>query len=243
MKLYNEKYGQVLLRDKNIANIEVSFLDEGGDVLEIGPGDGFITQLLLDKYSQVTVVESDHRFVDILRVKFYDYIDSGQLNIIHGDFLEYEAKEHSQIIGNVPYHISSKIIQKLATMRFNKAILMFQNEFAQTLLAKPETKQYTRMTIFSYINFEMEFLKKVSKNSFYPVPRVESAIISLKKIKKFNSPSLPFAEERLRTLFSQKRKKLKNVLNNCPIEYMDHRIDQLAPDTIVNLMNSNFLEK
>ena len=238
MKLYTEKYGQVLLRDKNIAQIEISNLEEGEKVLEIGPGEGFLTQFLLEKYPKVTVVESDHRFADILRVKFFDYVEHGQLEIIHGDFLEYEGLVQDQIIGNVPYHISSKIVQKLSTMKFNKAVLMFQSEFATTLMAKPSTKEYTRMTVFAYLNFNIEFIKLVSRNSFSPIPGVDSAIISLRNHDNFPDLDWNLAETKLRQMFSQKRKKLKNVIENCPVQFQENRIDQLPPESIINLLRN-----
>lgn len=238
MNLYSEKYGQVLLKDKNIARIEVASLDNGQSVLEIGPGDGVLTQLLLERFPRVVVVETDHRFVDILKVKFFDYIQAGHLEIIHGDFLDLEKTDYEQIIGNVPYHISSKIIQKLANMNFNKAILMFQSEFATTLMARPSTKEYTRMTIFAYLHFNIELIKLVSRRSFFPVPGVDSAIISLKSHDNFSGINQNLAEERLREMFSQKRKKLKNIIENCPLEFQDSRIDQLPPESIVNLLKA-----
>ncbi|MCL4323450.1 MAG: 16S rRNA (adenine(1518)-N(6)/adenine(1519)-N(6))-dimethyltransferase RsmA [Candidatus Thermoplasmatota archaeon] len=238
MKLYTEKYGQVLLKDKNIAQIEISSLDDGESVLEIGPGEGVLTQFLLEKYPRVTVIESDHRFVEILRIKFFDYIEKGNLEVIHGDFLEYNGLIQDQIIGNVPYHISSKIVQKLSTMQFNKAILMLQSEFASTLMAKPSTKEYTRMTVFTYLNFNVELIKLVSRNSFSPVPGVDSAIISLRNKSKFPDIDRNAAEVKLRELFSQKRKKLKNVIENCPTQFQDSRIDQLMPEEIMNLLQN-----
>ena len=238
MKLYTEKYGQVLLKDKNIAQIEISSLDDGESVLEIGPGEGVLTQFLLEKYPRVTVIESDHRFVEILRIKFFDYIEKGNLEVIHGDFLEYNGLIQDQIIGNVPYHISSKIVQKLSTMQFNKAVLMLQSEFASTLMAKPSTKEYTRMTVFTYLNFNVELIKLVSRNSFSPVPGVDSAIISLRNKSKFPDIDRNVAEMKLRQLFSQKRKKLKNVIENCPTQFQDSRIDQLMPEEIMNLLQN-----
>ncbi len=238
MKQYNKKYGQVFLNDRNIAQYEVSLLDPSNNVLEIGPGDGALTELLLEIFPQVTVVESDHRFVEILNAKFFDLVQQGRLLIIHGNFLECELPEFEQIIGNIPYHISSPILGRIAEMNFKKAIIMVQKEFAQSLIAKPSTPNYTKLTVFSNLNFHIKLIKAVSRNSFSPVPKVDSAILEL--VKRENIIKIPreYTNNTLAKLFSQKRKKIKNILQDAPQNRLDLRVDQLTPEEIMDMVET-----
>ncbi len=240
MKQYEKKYGQVFLNDRNIARYEVSLLDNSDNILEIGPGQGALTEHLLDRFQNVTVVESDHRFVEILNAKFFDIVQKGRLKIVHGDFLENELPDFSQIIGNIPYHISSPILGRLSEMHFDKAILMVQKEFAQSLMAKPSTSSYTKLTVFSQLNFSMKLIKGVSKNSFSPIPKVDSAIIQLSKRENTRNIPKEYANETLSKLFSQKRKKIKNVLQTAPQERLDFRVDQLTPEEIMDMVEFSY---
>lgn len=240
MKQYDKKYGQVFLNDRNIARYEVSLLDPSNSVLEIGPGEGALTELLLERFPLVTVVESDHRFVEILNAKFFDLVQQGRLSIIHGNFLECDLPESEQIIGNIPYHISSPILGRMAEMSFKKAIIMVQKEFAQSLMAKPSMPGYTKLTVFSHLHFHLKLMKAVSRNSFSPVPRVDSAILEL--VKRENTMKIPmeYANNTLAKLFSQRRKKIKNILQDAPENRLDLRVDQLTPEEIMDMVETTY---
>ncbi len=240
MKQYSRKYGQVFLVNNEVAKFEVSLLDEGQRVLEIGPGTGILTELLLEKFPKVTVIESDHRFIDILKAKFFDMVSSGRLSIIHGNFLEYNTLDYEQIIGNIPYHISSQIVQKLTSMNFKKAVIMVQKEFAQTIMARASTSFYTKLSVFAQTRFNLSLERTISASNFNPQPSVDSAIISLYPKNYSYSHMEDYGEVMLGKLFSQKRKKIKNVMPNAPLDKMELRIDQLSPEEIMEMLDQSY---
>ena len=110
---YSKKYGQVFLKNRNIAAYEVSLINGkvGSSVIEIGPGHGMLTGELLKADYRVIAIESDHSFVDDLEYRFADGIREGKLQVIKDDFLKSELKSADYIAGNVPYQISSPIVE------------------------------------------------------------------------------------------------------------------------------------
>lgn len=201
--------GQCFLHDKNILSIEAELADpEGKVVLEIGPGDGRLTEFLLRKNPEKLIaVEKDSRFAELLREKF-----SGQkdVEIIEGDFLEMELPEDVDVVvGNIPYYISSDIVFHLKYMRFEKAVLMVQKEFAQKMIAKPGDRNYGRLSVTSQLHFDIRLERKVLRHLFRPVPDVDSAIIILKPTG-FRTNQLQ--DNIIRWLFQHRNKTVRNAL-------------------------------
>ena len=239
MKQYTKKYGQVLLKDRNIGELEVKFLNipSGSSVLEIGPGTGFLTGIMLSHGLNVTAIESDHRFVGVLDANFREYIAQGKLKIIHANFLEIDLGEidHKYIVGNIPYSISSPIMERLMNLDFDRALFMVQLEFAKRMVATAGTKDYSRLSVFCGLNFNVRLEKKVSRNSFSPVPGVDSAIVSITK--KIRNDSIPweYADGFIKEMFSRKRKKIG--LEYGGEKYADQRIDQLSSEQIWEIIS------
>ncbi|MBS3067175.1 ribosomal RNA small subunit methyltransferase A [Candidatus Micrarchaeota archaeon] len=205
-----KKLGQVFLNNPKILENEVRLAQvEGKTVLEIGPGDGRLTQRILDcNPKKLIAIEKDTRFVELLKEKFSsDY----RIEIVNADFLEYEIPEVDVIIGNIPYYISSPIIFKLKDLKFEHAVLMVQREFAEKMVAKPNDRNYGRLSVTSQIFFNVEYLRTVQKMSFSPIPKVDSALI---RIKPTGVKLSKFEEDIIRNLFQHKNKTVKNALKD-----------------------------
>jgi 16S rRNA (adenine1518-N6/adenine1519-N6)-dimethyltransferase len=210
---FSKKYGQVFLTDKNIASKEIRLLgtNTGDHVLEIGPGSGILTDILLAETIKLTAIEPDHRFYETLKIKYFDLIKSGKFEIIKESFLDTKPSYFNHIIGNIPYNISSQILFKLLDFDFESSILMVQKEFAQRLVAKPGTKDYSRLTVNSGVRSSIKILFNVTRKAFSPVPGVDSAVIFIKK-KPFEVDIVNF-DKFLVKIFSMRRKKLSTILN------------------------------
>lgn len=145
--------GQCFLQDRNILALEAKLAGpQGKTVLEIGPGDGRLTEAVLAlKPKKVIAVEKDSRFASLLRERF-----AGKAEIIEGDFLEAELPSCDIIIGNIPYYISSDIVFTIAPLKFERAVLMVQKEFAQKMVAKPGEKNYGRLSVTAHARFRYQ---------------------------------------------------------------------------------------
>lgn len=234
---YPKKYGQVFLRDRNIAVLEARSLNlgPGSTVLEIGPGDGILTEALLQTGYSVTAVESDHRFAEILLSRFSDYVSREMLTVVKGDFLRYGPGNFDGIAGNIPYHISSQIIFHLDAFRFRTAVLMVQMEFGKRLIAVPGTKDYSRLGVNAQIRYNIHAIRKVSRRSFSPIPEVDSLVISLIPKPDVSLDKVMRADQIFRILFSQRRKKIGTLFPTCPEKYMEKRCGDLSPAELYEL--------
>ncbi|MEX0995074.1 MAG: 16S rRNA (adenine(1518)-N(6)/adenine(1519)-N(6))-dimethyltransferase RsmA [Balneolaceae bacterium] len=209
--------GQHFLQDKNIILkiIEaIPYKDPSDLVVEIGPGTGSMTELLLDKFENFMAVEIDQRAVRMLEEKF------PSLTVIHGDILkiswdkilEYNGNIH--IVGNLPYYITSQILFVILENRQHlySALLMMQKEVAARLVAEPRTKAYGILSVQVQLMSSPEILFDVSPHVFYPPPEVTSSVVGLK----FDQSPLACSDQNLktvvRTAFQQRRKKLSNSL-------------------------------
>lgn len=209
--------GQCFLEDENILRLEAQLLDPTEKkVLEIGPGDGRLSQKILDlNPSELILVEKDTRFANLLK----DTLPSA--NIIEADFLQVPIPKVDRIIGNIPYYISSEIVFRLTEFEFDFAILMVQDEFAKRMVAKTTDKNYGRLSVSSQLCFEVEYIKKVPSHLFFPKPKVNSAIIKLKPTNFKISKEL---EDVIRAIFQHKNKTIKNALKDSKL-FTSEQID------------------
>ena len=167
--------GQNFLIDQNIADRIVSEASIIPDekVLEIGPGRGVLTERLVTK-SKLLAVEKDRWLAVVLKQKF-----SEQAEIVEADILKFDIPEIDVIVANLPYSISSPILFRLFDYDWNRAILMFQEEFANRLIAKPGSKTYGRLSVMANHYAKTTKLFKVSKTAFQPQPKVHSQVVRL----------------------------------------------------------------
>jgi len=180
---FNHTLGQHILKNPIIvqAIVEKSALRNTDTVLEIGPGTGNLTVKMLDKVKKVIACELDPRMVAELQKRVQGTHWQQKLQIMVGDVIKTELPFFDVCVANVPYQISSPLIFKLLLHRpfFRCAVLMFQREFAQRLVAQPGDKLYCRLSINTQLLARVDHLMKVGKNNFRPPPKVESSVVRL----------------------------------------------------------------
>jgi 16S rRNA (adenine1518-N6/adenine1519-N6)-dimethyltransferase len=181
-------------------------------VLEIGAGDGRLTNAILEKHpKKIIAVEKDARFAALLRERFANEIMAGIVVIVEEDFLEMEIPNVDVVVGNIPYYISSDIVFKLKNLPIERAVLMVQKEFAQKMAAKPGDRNYGRLSVTSQLAFDIKLERIVLRHLFRPIPKVDSAIILLTPIRT-HKPLTQFEENIIRWLFQHKNKTIRNAL-------------------------------
>ena len=242
--------GQHFLTDKNIAKkIIESLKPKTKNVLEIGPGTGILTSYLIKKNYNLILVEIDHESVDFL----INSLLVDEKIIIKKDFLKLDlpvlfSGKNFSIIGNFPYNISSQIIFKIIENKqfVSEMCGMFQLEVAKRICEKSGTKVYGILSVLTQAFFETTFLFTVSKNLFYPVPNVESAVISLKRKENFHLECNELLFFRVVKLsFQQRRKKIRNGLKTLNLSnnlredaIFDKRPEQLSVNDFIRLTYS-----
>ena len=231
--------GQNLLIDKNIINKILSLVNiKNKNILEIGPGTGNLTEFILEKKpKKLLLIEKDKRLCNLLYSKFNNYKN---YKIFNEDFLKfnlYSLQKSEIIFGNLPYNISTQILAKLIKFeslypQIEKVIFMFQKEVADRILAKPNNKNYSRITILA--NFKLDIIQnfKVSNKCFYPSPKIESKIIVFKpKIKiKYKIKNIENLEKITKIFFSGKRKMI-----NKPFSKIFKNYKEVAKSLNINL--------
>jgi 16S rRNA (adenine1518-N6/adenine1519-N6)-dimethyltransferase len=179
-------------------------------VLEVGAGLGFLTRLLSSECKKVVAVEVDPDIVEILKTQL-----SGLQNVdlIEGDVLKVSLPSFSKVVSAPPYSISSPLIFQLLENSFDCAVLVLQKEFAERLAASVGTKDYGRLTVNVYYRAEVELLDYVPRTMFYPPPDVDSMMVRLKpRAPPFHVEDETTFFELVRTLFTQRNKKVRNGL-------------------------------
>ncbi len=204
----DKKLGQIFV-NPNIIEKELDLVDINNKViLEIGAGDGRLTKLLVKNAKKIISIEKDKTYCNILKKEFNK---NKNTFILCGDFLKFPPRKVDIIIGNVPYYISSDILLHLKNFKFDTSVLMFQKEFVQKLISKEGTPEYGFISVISqtYFNIEKKFL--VKKTNFYPIPKVDSVVIIMKKTTNKLDEEV---EQIIRILFNHKKKTLKNALKD-----------------------------
>ena len=232
--------GQCFLSDYRVLNREIEYAQsEGKNILEIGAGDGRLTKLLADKAKHVTAVETDERMLEHLLPLLEEYEN---LEIVHADFLDldFASKHFDLVISNVPYVISSPLLFKLASMRFDRAVLCFQKEFAERMLTEPNDKKRSRLSVMSQLHFEVKKLESVPRTAFTPKPKVDSMIVELKR-KSFTAT--PSQSEFINKLFQHKSRTVRKALHdayrlNASTKYDERRVFSLTNQEILQLAGS-----
>jgi len=211
-EILKKKYGQNFLIDKNIlTKISSLILKKNLNIIEIGPGDGRLTEYIL-KYnpSLLKIIEIDLDLIPILESRFNKYKN---IKILNKDILSYEILDKFDlIISNLPYNISSQILVKICLLENppEKLVLMFQKEFAERL--KIEKLNSLNSLVNCFYDIDKSFI--VGKNCFRPIPKVDSTVLSFKRKKNIllkKSEIDKFINFK-RNLFSHKRKTLSNLL-------------------------------
>lgn len=225
VKFRNKKsLGQNFIKDPQILKkiASVANLDNQTDVLEIGVGSANLTTILAKKAKRVLGFEVDLSLIPLLEKKLKNYHNvyinfNDVLKIDFNQEIKKNLPNSSNLIavGNIPYYITSPIIHKLleSEINFTKIILMVQKEVAQRIVASPKTNNYSVLSLYIQEFAQPQISFYVNKNNFYPIPKVDSAVITL-DLKPNRLPSLQIKEEMkfIELAFSNRRKQLKNNL-------------------------------
>ena len=212
--------GQNFLLDKNIIKsiVEIGNIRKNSLVLEIGPGKGNLTEFILKKEpKKIIVIEKDTNLTSQLYKKFNNKID-----IVNEDILNYKpnflSKEKWIVFGNLPYNISTEILSNwiIDENKFKsskKLVLMFQKEVADRIVAKTNSKNYGRLAIIANWRFEIKKEFNINPNSFFPMPKINSTLLSfIPKKTYFNIKNPKNLEIISRVFFNQRRKMIKKPL-------------------------------
>ncbi|NIZ19048.1 16S rRNA (adenine(1518)-N(6)/adenine(1519)-N(6))-dimethyltransferase RsmA [Entomospira culicis] len=217
-----KRWGQNFLINRGAREklIDLLCLSPNDHLLEIGPGLGAMTyQAMTHQLAGVTLFEIDPAYQKILREFFSRH---PHFQVIDGDvlqtwqpFIAQNNKEISyKILGNLPYNISSAIIQLLAHTPFSIAVLTVQKELAQRLMASPKSKNYSSLSVWSQCNFSIQHHVNLKAGSFYPQPNVDSAIISLTPRQPLQPQLLAILDHLLKSAFAHRRKILRHNWQN-----------------------------
>jgi len=244
-----KKYlGQHFLIDENIAiKISDSLSAENSNLLEIGPGTGILTKYLINKYN-LKVIEIDSESVSYLNTHYPEL----KANIIFDDFLKFPIDsifkdEKFSVIGNFPYNISTQILFKIFDNkdRIKEVVGMFQKEVAERIASKHGKKSYGILSVLLQAYYNIEYLFTVEQNSFFPPPKVRSAVIKLTRndVSKINCDENLFYNL-VKTAFNQRRKTLKNALKSyvfnddiAKLNLLHLRAEQLSVENFISLTN------
>jgi len=229
--------GQNFLEDANIAKkiVESANITDSDKILEIGPGLGMLTDFIVERAGKTILIEKDKGLTSYLEGRYSNY----EINIIREDVLEVELPEFDKVISNLPFSISSPVTFKLLNCDFKTGILTYQKQFADRIVAKVGEKEYSRLSVMVSVYAEVEKLFNISKESFYPPPRIDATVIRLIP----SEPDFDLKDEELFTkvvkeLFNYRRKKIKNALEiglDVKVEeipYEDKRVGNISPEQI-----------
>lgn len=196
-------------------------------VVEIGPGDGALTQELLSRLStslkasgRVIALEKDHRLISVLSERFAKEIASRQLSIVEGDALEFDPKAQKLksgeyiVVGNIPYYITGALLRKFLTEKAQPRTVVFliQKEVAERI-ARSKKESLLSLSIKAYGT--AKYIKTVPRGAFVPAPNVDSAILQITNVSRKHFTNLAHEEkffELLHAGFAQKRKLLRRNL-------------------------------
>lgn len=218
-----KSWGQSFLIDKNIKQkiIDVLALTKEDVVLEIGPGLGALTGDLCKKAKKVYAVEKDERLCNILKKILSGYKN---LEIINKDILTLHLTPYAlhfeklKVVGNLPYYITSPIITYLIQQKhfLTSIFITLQTEVAKRIIAKPNTKDYSKLTVFVSFSTKPQILFPIKKSAFFPQSGVDSCLVELDIL------SQPFVKvknekfflETVKASFENRRKAILNALLN-----------------------------
>ena len=206
----NSDLGQnfLIVEDVIKREVERAEINEKETVLEIGPGLGTLTDELAKRARKVYAIERDSRIVNILK-KEYNW---SNVEIIEGDALKIDFPQFDKIVSNLPYQISSPITFKFLKHDFKMAVLIYQLEFAQRMVAKPGDKNYSRLSVMVQAKADVDLVERIGRGAFYPKPKVDSAVIVMEP--KPKDERIGLNENLVKALFQHRRKLASKALKD-----------------------------
>jgi 16S rRNA (adenine1518-N6/adenine1519-N6)-dimethyltransferase len=230
--------GQNFLTDKNIARkiVDALGIEQGNHCIEIGPGEGALTGMLLEQPATLTAIDMDERAIALLQEKFSDALHKRQFALRYGDFLKAEFSTllphdnglvaHStseadatselciRVIGNIPYYITSDILFRIfeQSNMIHRAVIMMQKEVAERLVAKPRTKEYGILSVATALVAKARIVTHVAPQCFFPRPNVTSSVVQFDFFGASATATFRRVQPLVRMAFHQRRKVLANAL-------------------------------
>lgn len=234
--------GQNFLNDDNIAEkiVESAKIKSDEKILEIGPGLGILTDIIVKKAKRTILIEKDEAIAGYLEGRYSDR----NLEVIHGDVLEIDLPDFDKAISNLPFNISSPVTFKLLEDDFDYGVLTYQKEYADRMCAGVGEENYSRLSVMVSTFAEIERLFNISKNSFYPPPKVDATVLKLTpREPQFDLKYPDLFPDIVRELFSYRRKTIRNGLRNGfdvdvkteDIPFGRKRVEKLSPKQISEL--------
>ena len=238
LKTSKSKGQNFLIRYRVVSQIvENANVTKEDHILEIGGGLGILTEALALTGAKITVIEKEKKLADFLENKFKN---NDSVEIINADVLNVEWPEKVKIVANLPYSISTPIIEKIMHNNVREAYIMLQREVALRCLAEPGSENYSRLSLLCKTHAKISRLMDISPESFVPKPKVNSTVIKINKRKLDLENEHEDIELLIRNLFILKRRILRSVVrgylkrkdvnkgiwDDCP--YSEKRINELS---------------
>lgn len=224
---FSKGLGQNFLIDDTVLEdiIKAADITPEDLVIEIGPGVGTLTKLLLKKAKKVVAIELDDKLIPILNEELKDF---GNLQLIHGDALKVDFDEiigdeaSVKVVANLPYYVTTPIIARLlkGDYNFRSITIMIQKEVAERIAAKPATKDYGALTLLVQYHCSVEVVRKVGPECFIPQPKVDSMVIKLNKLPapRVDVEDVDLFFKVIKESFGMRRKTLSNSLKNMKVD-------------------------
>lgn len=237
-----KQYGQNFLMDENIINriCDISNINKDVNVIEVGPGLGFLTNELVKRANKVLCYEIDSDMIKVLTNRF-DNIDN--VVIKYQDFLKANIDSDIKnilgdkkviVVANLPYYITTAILLKILeeSSLINQLTVMMQLEVANRICGTPSTKDYNSLSVLMQYYTDTKLAIKVSSTCFYPEPNVDSGVVLIKyqQEKKLKADNEQYFKKFNRAIFTQRRKTLVNNLKT----YMS-----IPKELIENILNES----
>lgn len=233
MHIARKRFGQNFLHDQNIIYQIISHLtiQANDHWLEIGPGQGALTQPILKSGTKLDVIELDRDLVDILKDKFAHHPN---LTLHSGDALRFnisglvEPGKQLRVVGNLPYNISTPLVFHLLdhVNVIQDMTFMLQSEVVERLCANPGSKSYGRLSIMVGYYCQAEALFNVPPEAFDPIPKVNSAIVRLTpRTPAISANNMELFRKIVAQAFTQRRKTMRNALRDWVSEPIFHELN------------------
>ena len=251
---FKKQYGQNFLMDKNILDKISSSICPGKNdlIIEIGPGSGNLTKRLKEYKANLVCFEIDKsldKYLNLLEDDKTKVVYEVFINVNLEEFVKNYNYENIYVIANIPYYITTPIIEKItfSNIKVKSLLLMVQKEVADRLSSTNGNREYGYITVLLNAFYNINKLFNVNRNSFYPVPNVDSAIIKLDS-KECNLLNFEKFNKLIKNAFRFKRKTLKNNLIGYDLNLVDsllgkygyslsNRAEEIPVDVYINVAN------
>ncbi len=228
--LPKKSLGQCFLTERRYAQEIVAALQvrPGDTIIEVGPGRGFLTELLVETPAKIIAIEIDDRLQEYLNAKFARFEN---FSLVHDDFMEFDLHGLAgttplKVVGNLPYHLSSGIIYKLLEHNraaredaslpwFSLGVLMMQREVAERMVARSGSRTYGKLSVFVQAEAVVDLHVIVPAEAFRPRPQVDGGVVRMEfvRLPEHYPTDYKLFERVTRFTFSQRRKMLKSTLS------------------------------